>query len=224
MNTALAITQPGAYRANIRRWQVMISKCASTLGLPRDEVEQFARDQIAVITGGDRSTKALDARGWAMQYVWLQDRIDRAQGATSAQPRPDSRAGRANRQALSTAAQRKVIDTLRELLGWTIQEQEIFCTCHLKFTKPSTRWRASNLIDALKPQVLRMHQVRERIDRALDLPIDQADRILLLDVARQYDDGGKQGSSVEVGAIPIVLKVLSRYGIEKKQVDNHDHD
>jgi hypothetical protein len=122
MNTALAITQPGAYRANIRSLAGDDLECASTLGLPRDEVEQFARDQIAVITGGDRSTKALDAAGGPCSMVWLRSYRSRT-GATSAQPRPDSRAGRANRQALSTAAQRKVIDTLRELLGWTIRSR-----------------------------------------------------------------------------------------------------
>jgi len=216
MNTAPTIASD-AYRANVRRWQAMISKFAGASGLDRAEVVDLTRDQIAQITGGARSTKALTARDWARLFNWLQDRVDSAQGQASAQPQPLYQAGRRNRQALSTNAQRKVINTFRELLGWTLQEQEIFCTCHLKFSKPSTRGRASDLIDALKPQVLRKRQVRERIDLALTLPLDQADRNLLVDVARQYDDGGKQGASVEMGVIPIAIKILNRYEVK---IDN----
>jgi len=217
MNTAKRhprIDQP-AYRANVRRWQAMMTNLSKESGLPRDQVEQICRDKISELTGGDSSSKALTNHQWAKLFNFLNDRLALVDlGRPQPQFRPDR-----NPDALPTAKQRRVIETLRELLDWSTQDLQSFTRKYFGWRKGTTRARANKLIDALKPQVLRHHQVAARVAIALqEYNLDQADRHLLADVARQLESG-KQGANVRVGAIPVCIKVLNRYGVPKVDDD-----
>ena len=215
MNTAKRqpLIDSRAYRANVRRWQAMMTDLSKKSGLPRDQVVDLCRQQIATITGGDSSSKALNDKGWGRLFNFLNDRLALVDPQ---RPSPRICPGRRNKDALSTDKQRKVINTLRELLGWSEADFASFCRQRLGIPSPATRDWASKVIDGLKPQALREHQVQDRIQRALEIPhLHPPDRAILKDVACQFA-GGKQGANVAVGSIPIILRILSRYKVGKE--------
>lgn len=206
-----------AWTANNRRRRAMVSRLSQLSGLPVDDLETVVkRDIIAVYTGGNDSSKALDARGWLQLYTELQARLDLHESTAPVvhNPRPPQRIR--NADALSSAEQRRVVETLRQLNAMSADEFHTFCIDRLGCKSPATRAQANKIINALKPMALRRHQVEQRVCRALLLDLlDPRDRELLADVSGRFDRG-RQGASVRVGSIPILLKVFARYHVERR--------
>ncbi len=113
-----------------------------------------------------------------------------------------------------------ICETLRQLNDMSADDFRQFCLklsdspkFKRRFDRPVTRGELNAVIDALKPMALRRHQVLARVCRALEsAPLDPQDRLMLRDVAQRYGRG-KQGANVRVGSIPVVLKILGRYGV-----------
>jgi len=123
---------------------------------------------------------------------------------------------------LSSSAQRYALETLRQLCEMSGEDFMAFCRKKFGFAVPATRGQGNKTINALKPMALHRHQVKARIGRALDLPnLDAPDRAFLADVLARFGNG-KQGASVRIGSIPIALKILGRYGIEKSHATHAD--
>lgn len=224
MTQALAITPAigAAYAANVRRWQAEMTELARLAGLPRGEVEASCREVIHAASGQE-SSKGLDARGWGRLFVWLDEQITKYRGATRpiAPPADDLKPKRRRTaptrgygaDLLLSDAQRYALETLRQLNEMDADAFRSFCRERFKFEIPATRGQANKALNALKPMALRRHQVKRRIGLALDrADLDPKDRTLLADVLAQFG-GGKQGSRVRVGAIPVVLKILGRMGV-----------
>jgi len=123
---------------------------------------------------------------------------------------------------LSSSAQRYALETLRQLCEMSGDDFKAFCRKKFGFAVPATRGQGNKTINALKPMALHRHQVKARIGRALDLPnLDEPDRAFLADVLARFGNG-KQGASVRIGSIPIALKILGRYGLEKSHATHAD--
>jgi hypothetical protein len=173
------------FLANNKRRRAMEAKLAKLAGAPPAEINAFVkRELIAVQTGGDESSLALDARGWARVLDELAGRlgafgpaprppdVSDASGVSRASGRPGASDGfgRSNRRlrqraaagTLPTAAQKHVIRRLAGKIGMNENDLETMCARRWHWRRPTTRRRAAALLEALKSMVCVQCRLRDR--------------------------------------------------------------
>ncbi len=223
-----------AWTALNRRRRAMVADLARASGIDRSEIEEWLKREIitAETRGKSDSSKDLDARGWVHTFDELNNRLaaygkgDRTPAAAIADaPSRKAQVKRSRTQGQSpayllSARQRYVLVTLQQLLAMSNDEFTGFCRKQFGFRIPATRAQANKVINALKPMAIRKLRIPERVAIALAGKLDHADRLLLEDVSTALAKG-KQGASVKIGSLPILLKIFGRYGINAPATEDN---
>ena len=204
----------------------MVAELSRAAGLPVAEIDEWLkRKVIAVATDGKSlSSKDLDDGGWRDLFLALNERLAAYGGgrnpsaAVADAPHRKAQACRSrtvgrNAASLLSSRQRYVLVTLAQLLSMSDEALKSFCRERFGFGLPATRDQANKTINALKPMAIRKHDIPGRVRRALDeARLESADRLFLEDVAAALRRG-RQGASVKIGSLPVLLKIFARYRI-----------
>lgn len=201
-----------AYIANRRRFAVLCKELAKQLEIPADQAESMARGLIGQITGGESSTKELDARGWAALFKWFNDQGAKLQiKGKKRQKKPRNRDNFP--ESLPSGRQKALINSLKEAINWQGEkdEDELFrdwMKDSFGFSFYRDRRQAKMVIDGLKSLLVREANVLHKCHLLLEnTSIPQRLRSLVYSVRQDIISSRNAGKAAPGG----ILKVLEIY-------------
>ncbi len=203
---AIAARVPApVFVANNKRRRALVSQIVKASNLPSEAVEHWLKeDVIAVCTGGDPSSKALDERGWASVFTALQEKLDQYEGA----PLRDEFESSGHPNALPTGEQKRMIAQLVARLERGEEKAAAVCRRQFRRDRATTRWQASNLIEALKSMVVIELQLFDRAARLDPARLNEQERAL----QREFGAETKP-NRLHVGAVLWMADLCKRHGV-----------